>query len=43
MRDIVSELIQVFHQMARDFAHYLPRLIVVLILAIVGWLIAYIL
>jgi hypothetical protein len=42
MRDIiVSELTQAFQQMARDFAHYLPRLIVMLIIAFIGWVIAY--
>jgi len=30
-------------QMARDFAHYLPRLIVMLIIAFLGWVIAYVL
>jgi uncharacterized membrane protein len=44
MRDIViTELTQAVQQMARDFAHYLPRLIVMLIIVFVGWLIAYIL
>jgi Conserved TM helix len=44
MRDIiVSELTQAFQQMARDIAHYLPRLIVMLVIALVGWLIAYLL
>jgi hypothetical protein len=44
MRDIIiSELTQAFQQMARDIAHYLPRLIVMLILALVGWVIAYLL
>jgi len=44
MRDIiVSELMQAFEQMARDVAHYLPRLIVMLIIALVGWVIAYLL
>jgi|SRR5579862_3526387 len=38
---IVSELSQALHELARGFAHYLPRLIVMLILAFVGWLIAY--
>ncbi len=40
---IVNELTQAFQQMARDIAHYLPRLIVMLIIALVGWLIAYVL
>jgi cbb3-type cytochrome oxidase subunit 3 len=39
---IVSELSQALHEMARGFAHFLPRLIVMLILALVGWLIAYV-
>lgn len=44
MREIiVSELTQAFQQMARDIAHYLPRLIVMLIIVLIGWLIAYLL
>src|SRR6202790_2301417 len=39
---IVSELTQALHDLARGFAHYLPRLIVMLILAFVGWVIAYV-
>ena len=39
---IISELTQAVHDLARGFAHYLPRLIVMLILAIMGWLIAYV-
>jgi hypothetical protein len=43
MRDmIISELTQAMHDLARGFAHFLPRLIVMLILALVGWLIAYV-
>jgi len=43
MRDmIVSELMQAVHDLARGFAHYLPRLIVMVILALAGWLIAYV-
>jgi hypothetical protein len=38
---IVSELVQAVHELARGFAHYLPRLIAMLILAFVGWVIAY--
>src|SRR5689334_19815150 len=38
---IVSELSQAVHDLARGFAHFLPRLIVMLILAFVGWLFAY--
>ncbi len=44
MREIViTELTQAVQQMARDFAHYLPRLIVMLIIVLVGWVIAYVL
>jgi Conserved TM helix len=44
MREIiVNELTQVFEQMARDVAHYLPRLIVLLVIALIGWVIAYLL
>jgi hypothetical protein len=39
---IVTELSQALHEMAKGFAHFLPRLIVMLILALVGWVIAYI-
>ena len=39
---IVSELSQALHEIARSFAHFLPRFIVMLILALVGWLIAYV-
>ena len=39
---IISELTQALHDLARDFAHFLPRLIVMLILAFLGWVIAYV-
>jgi Conserved TM helix len=39
---IISELTQAMHELARGFAHFLPRLMVMLILAFVGWLIAYV-
>ena len=39
---IVSELTQALHDLARGFAHYLPRLIVMLILAFIGWVFAYV-
>ncbi len=39
---IISELTQALHELARGFAHFLPRLIVMLILAFLGWVIAYI-
>src|SRR5664279_808117 len=38
---IISELSQALHEIARGFAHFLPRLIVMLVLAVVGWVIAY--
>jgi Conserved TM helix len=38
---IVGELSQALHEMARGFAHFLPRIIVMLILAALGCVIAY--
>jgi hypothetical protein len=38
---IIGELAQALHELARDFAHFLPRLIVMLILAFLGWVVAY--
>ena len=44
MREIIiNELIQAWQELIRGFAHYLPRLIVMLIIAFIGWLIAYVL
>jgi len=44
MREIIiNELTQALQDLARGFAHYLPRLIVMLIIAFVGWMIAYLL
>jgi hypothetical protein len=44
MREIIiAELTQAWQELARGFAHYLPRLIVMLIIAFVGWAIAYLL
>src|SRR5437868_13604801 len=44
MREIIiTELTQAFQDLVRGFAHYLPRLIVMLIIAFVGWMIAYVL
>ena len=44
MREIIiTELTQALQDLARGFAHYLPRLIVMLIVAFVGWVIAYLL
>jgi mechanosensitive ion channel-like protein len=40
---IVTELTQAFQQMVRTVAHYLPRLVVMLVIAFVGWVIAYLL
>ncbi|MFY9843529.1 MAG: hypothetical protein WA718_12850 [Terriglobales bacterium] len=41
MREIViTELTQALQDLVRGFAHYLPRLIVMLIVAFVGWVIA---
>jgi hypothetical protein len=39
---IISELTQAMQELARGFAHFLPRLIVMLILAFLGWVIAYV-
>jgi hypothetical protein len=42
MREIIiSELTQAWQELVRGFAHYLPRLVVMLIVAFIGWLIAY--
>ena len=44
MREIIiTELTQASQELARGFAHYLPRTIVMLIIAFVGWVIAYLL
>jgi len=40
---IITELTQAFQQMARTVAQYLPRLVVMLVIAFVGWVIAYLL
>jgi signal transduction histidine kinase len=37
---IISELTRAINELARGFAHFLPRLIVMLILGFVGWVIA---
>ena len=39
---IVRELSQALQELARGFAHFLPRLIVMLILIFLGWAIAYV-
>jgi len=38
---IISELTQAMQQFTRGFAHILPRIIVVVIMALVGWVVAY--
>jgi len=44
MREIIiTELTQALQELARGFAHYLPRLVVMLIIAFIGWMIAYLL
>ena len=44
MREIIiNELTQALQDLARGFAHYLPRLVVMLIIAFVGWMVAYLL
>jgi hypothetical protein len=41
MREIIiTELTQALQELVRGFAHYLPRLIVMLIIAFIGWAIA---
>jgi hypothetical protein len=37
---IIAELTQAMQELARGFAHYLPRLIVMLIIAFLGWVVA---
>ena len=37
---IITELVQAMHGVARGFAHYLPRLIEMLVVVFVGWVIA---
>jgi len=42
MREIIiNELTQALQELAKAFAHYLPRTIVMLIIAFIGWVIAY--
>src|SRR6266481_5764214 len=38
---IITELTQALQELVRGVAHYLPRLVVMLIIAFVGWMIAY--
>ena len=39
---IISELSEALQEIARGFAHFLPRLLVMLVFAVLGWIIAYI-
>jgi hypothetical protein len=44
MREIIiNELTQAWQELGRGIAHYLPRLVVMLIIAFIGWAIAYLL
>ncbi len=38
---IVGELMQMLHEVEAGVAHYLPRVVVLLVIALVGWLVAY--
>ena len=38
---IISELTQAMQELTRGFAHILPRIIVLVIIAFVGWVVAY--
>src|ERR1700704_5571245 len=38
---IVGELTHATQELARDFAHFLPRLLAMLVIAVLGWAIAY--
>jgi hypothetical protein len=40
---IITELTQALQDLARGFAHYLPRMVVMLIVAFAGWVVAYVL
>jgi len=40
---IISELAQAMQELTRGFAHILPRIIVLVIIAFVGWVVAYLL
>jgi hypothetical protein len=40
---IISELTQAMQELSRGFAHILPRIIVLLIIAFAGWVVAYLL
>ncbi|MFZ3340636.1 MAG: hypothetical protein WA609_05000 [Terriglobales bacterium] len=38
---IISELIRALNELEANVAHYLPRIVVMLVIALLGWLIAY--
>ena len=38
---IVGELDHAMQELARNFAHFLPRLLAMLIIALLGWVVAY--
>jgi len=38
---IVGELTRAMQELARDFAHFLPRLLAMLVIAVLGWAFAY--
>ncbi len=40
---IITELTKALQDLARGFAHYLPRLVVMLVIAFLGWVVAYLL
>jgi hypothetical protein len=40
---IISELTQAMQELSRGFAHILPRIIVLVVIAFVGWVVAYLL
>ena len=40
---IVGELNHAMQEFARSFAHFLPRLLAMLIIALLGWVVAYVL
>ncbi|MGB6678027.1 MAG: hypothetical protein WBE44_15140, partial [Terriglobales bacterium] len=40
---IMGELDHAMQELARNFAHFLPRLLAMLIIALLGWVVAYVL
>ena len=39
---IMGELDHAMQELARNFAHFLPRLLAMLIIALLGWVVAYV-